>query len=38
MIVLAATQRPAGNIVPTEIRDLFGFRWAFRCSTPHPAT
>jgi len=35
MIVLAATQRPAGNIVPTEIRDLFGFRWAFRCSTPH---
>ncbi len=33
IIVLAATQRPSGDIVPTNIRDLFGFRWALRCST-----
>ena len=30
IIVIAATQKPAGNVIPTEIRDLFGFRWAFR--------
>ncbi len=33
MIVVAATQRPSADIVPTSLRDLFGFRWAFRCST-----
>lgn len=34
IIVLAATQKPSGDVVPTSIRDLFGFRWAMRCSTP----
>jgi DNA segregation ATPase FtsK/SpoIIIE-like protein len=34
IIVLAATQKPAADIVPTYLRDLFGFRWALRCSTP----
>jgi DNA segregation ATPase FtsK/SpoIIIE, S-DNA-T family len=28
-----ATQRPSSDIVPTSLRDLFGYRWAFRCST-----
>ncbi|HET9443565.1 MAG TPA: hypothetical protein VFO65_09590, partial [Acidimicrobiales bacterium] len=22
------------DVVPTALRDLFGFRWALRCSTP----
>jgi hypothetical protein len=34
IIVLAATQKPASDVVPTSLRDLFGFRWALRCSTP----
>ncbi len=34
IIVLAATQKPSSDIIPTSIRDLFGFRWAMRCSTP----
>jgi DNA segregation ATPase FtsK/SpoIIIE-like protein len=34
IIVLAATQKPAHDIVPTFLRDLFGFRWALRCTTP----
>jgi DNA segregation ATPase FtsK/SpoIIIE, S-DNA-T family len=34
IIVLAATQKPSGDVVPTALRDLFGFRWALRCSTP----
>jgi FtsK/SpoIIIE family len=34
VIVLAATQKPAHEIIPTALRDLFGFRWAFRCLTP----
>jgi hypothetical protein len=34
IIVLAATQKPSADVVPTSIRDLFGFRWAMRCSTP----
>ncbi len=33
IIVVAATQKPSGDIVPTALRDLFGFRWALRCST-----
>jgi hypothetical protein len=33
VIVLAATQKPSSDIVPTSLRDLFGFRWALRCST-----
>jgi DNA segregation ATPase FtsK/SpoIIIE, S-DNA-T family len=33
IIVVAATQRPSSDIVPTSLRDLFGYRWAFRCTT-----
>jgi S-DNA-T family DNA segregation ATPase FtsK/SpoIIIE len=33
IVVVAATQRPSADIVPTSLRDLFGYRWAFRCST-----
>ena len=24
---------PRADIIPTSLRDLFGYRWAFRCST-----
>jgi len=34
IIVLAATQKPSSDVIPTSVRDLFGFRWALRCSTP----
>jgi len=34
VIVLAATQKPSTDVIPSAIRDLFGFRWAFRCTTP----
>jgi S-DNA-T family DNA segregation ATPase FtsK/SpoIIIE len=30
IIVIAATQRPSADIIPTSLRDLFGFRVAFR--------
>jgi DNA segregation ATPase FtsK/SpoIIIE, S-DNA-T family len=33
IIPVEATQRPSADIVPTSLRDLFGYRWAFRCST-----
>lgn len=33
VIVLAATQKPAADVIPTSLRDLFGFRWALRCTT-----
>jgi S-DNA-T family DNA segregation ATPase FtsK/SpoIIIE len=33
IIAVEATQRPSADIVPTSLRDLFGYRWAFRCST-----
>ncbi|MGH2688753.1 MAG: FtsK/SpoIIIE domain-containing protein, partial [Actinomycetota bacterium] len=33
IIVVAATQKPSHNVIPTALRDLFGFRWALRCST-----
>ncbi len=33
IIVIAATQKPSHEIVPTALRDLFGFRWAMRCNT-----
>ncbi|QGK68475.1 cell division protein FtsK [Allosaccharopolyspora coralli] len=33
VIVVAATQRPSADIIPTSLRDLFGFRCAFRCTT-----
>jgi S-DNA-T family DNA segregation ATPase FtsK/SpoIIIE len=31
--VVAATQRPSADIIPTSLRDLFGYRLAFRCTT-----
>jgi hypothetical protein len=34
MVVLAATQKPGHEVVPTWIRDLFSFRLALRCTTP----
>ena len=34
MIVIAATQKPSNDIVPTYVRDLFSFRMALRCTTP----
>ena len=33
VIVIAATQRPSADIIPTSLRDLFGYRVAFRCTT-----
>ena len=33
MPVVAATQRPSFDIIPTSLRDLFGYRAAFRCTT-----
>ncbi|GIG03249.1 hypothetical protein Cci01nite_83420 [Catellatospora citrea] len=33
MPVVAATQRPSSDIVPTSLRDLFAYRCAFRCTT-----
>lgn len=33
VIVLGATQKPSSEVVPTSLRDLFGFRWAMRCAT-----
>ncbi len=33
IIVVAATQRPSADIIPTSLRDLFGYRWVFRCTT-----
>jgi len=34
VIVLAATQKPSRDTIPTYLRALFAFRWAFRCTTP----
>jgi hypothetical protein len=34
VIVCAATQKPGSEVVPTSLRDLFGFRLALRCNTP----
>jgi FtsK/SpoIIIE family len=34
VIVVAATQKPGADIVPSSLRDLFGFRLALRCNTP----
>jgi DNA segregation ATPase FtsK/SpoIIIE, S-DNA-T family len=33
IIMVVATQRPSADVVPTSLRDLFGYRWAFRCTT-----
>lgn len=32
--VVASTQRPSSDLVPTSFRDLFRHRWGFRTSTP----
>jgi hypothetical protein len=34
MVTVATTQKPSADVVPTYLRDQFGFRWALRCSTP----
>jgi DNA segregation ATPase FtsK/SpoIIIE-like protein len=34
IVVLAATQKPGSEVIPTSLRDLFGYRWALRCTTP----
>lgn len=34
VVVIAATQKPASEVIPTSLRDLFGWRWALRCTTP----
>jgi FtsK/SpoIIIE family len=34
VIVVCATQKPGADVVPTALRDLFGFRLALRCNTP----
>src|SRR3954447_17750060 len=31
--VVGATQRPSADIIPTSLRDIFGYRCAFRCTT-----
>jgi S-DNA-T family DNA segregation ATPase FtsK/SpoIIIE len=33
MPVIAATQRTSWDIIPASLRDLFGYRCAFRCTT-----
>lgn len=33
VVVVAAVQKPASDIIPTSLRDLFGMRLAFRCNT-----
>jgi S-DNA-T family DNA segregation ATPase FtsK/SpoIIIE len=33
IIVIAATQRPSADIIPTSLRDLFAWRFAGRCTT-----
>ena len=34
VVVVAATQKPGADVVPSALRDLFGFRLALRCNTP----
>jgi DNA segregation ATPase FtsK/SpoIIIE, S-DNA-T family len=34
MVTVATTQKPSADVVPSYLRDLFGFRWGLRCSTP----
>ena len=33
MIIILATQRPSYQVIDPSMRDLFGYRWAFRCTT-----
>jgi S-DNA-T family DNA segregation ATPase FtsK/SpoIIIE len=32
LMVVAATQRPSADLIPTSLRDLFAYRWALRCA------
>lgn len=34
MLAVCATQRPSADVVPTQLRDVIGMRWALRCATP----
>lgn len=34
LIVVAATQKPSHDVVPTFVRDLFSYRMAMRCTSP----
>ncbi len=34
VVVIAATQKPSSDVIPTSLRDLFGYRWALRATTP----
>jgi S-DNA-T family DNA segregation ATPase FtsK/SpoIIIE len=34
VIVVAATQKPSHDVVPTYVRDLFSYRMAMRCTSP----
>jgi DNA segregation ATPase FtsK/SpoIIIE, S-DNA-T family len=34
VIVVAATQKPSHDVVPTFVRDLFSYRMAMRCTSP----
>ena len=34
IVVSAATQRPAAEVVPSKLRDILSVRWALRCTTP----
>ena len=33
VILALATQRPSHQVIDPSMRDLFGYRWAFRCTT-----
>jgi DNA segregation ATPase FtsK/SpoIIIE, S-DNA-T family len=33
IIVILATQRPSHQVIDPSLRDLFAYRWAFRCTT-----
>lgn len=32
IIVVCATQKPAHDVIPTKVRDLFNWAWALRCN------
>jgi hypothetical protein len=34
VVVVAATQKPSHDVVPTYVRDLFSYRMAMRCTSP----
>jgi DNA segregation ATPase FtsK/SpoIIIE, S-DNA-T family len=33
VIIILATQRPSHQVIDPSMRNLFGYRWAFRCTT-----